>query len=412
MSTPRPLTVLHTSDWHLGQALYGCKRTKAFAAFLDWLTNVLCEERVDILLIAGDVFDTGTPSNKAQELYYRFLHRVADTPCRHVVVIAGNHDSPSFLAAPKTLLSAFNIHVVAAITDNPEDEILTLADQDGNPQAIVCAVPYLRDRDIRTVEAGESVEDKERKMVEGIERHYRAVCDLARAKRAALSVPVPLIVLGHLFTAGGKTVEGDGVRQLYVGSLACVPASVFPDDIDYLALGHLHVPQLVGGRDTRRYCGSPLPMGFDEAEQTQNVCLLTVRDGLNTVRPLSVPVFQRLERLRGSWPVIASGIKALAQSDAWLEIVYDDDELIGDLRERVEQAVAGTTLEVLRIRNLRFMERMLHQEDAESLDALDVHDVFERCLNAHQVPEAQRPELRQAYQEAVRSLLETDTRAE
>ena len=123
---------------------------------------------MEVLLVAGDVFDTSTPSNRSQALYYRFLCRVAGSSCRHVVVIAGNHDSPSFLNAPKALLRALNVHVVGAVTQRLEDEVLLLCHTDGTPELIVCAVPYLRDRDIRRTEAGESVEDKGRKLIAGM----------------------------------------------------------------------------------------------------------------------------------------------------------------------------------------------------------------------------------------------------
>ena len=135
------LRVLHTSDWHLGRTLYGRKRHETFAAFLDWLADTIRQQRIDVLVVAGDVFDTSAPSNRSQELYYRFLRRVMDT-CRHIVVVAGNHDSPSFLSAPGELLRALDVHVVGAVTDTPEDEILTLRDADGEPELIVCAVPY------------------------------------------------------------------------------------------------------------------------------------------------------------------------------------------------------------------------------------------------------------------------------
>ena len=125
------MKILHTSDWHLGRSLYGRKRYKEFSAFLDWLAQTIEDENVDALLVAGDVFDTSTPSNRAQELYYRFLCRVAASSCRHVVVVAGNHDSPSFLNAPKELLRALNVYVVGAVTESLEDEVIVL---EKNPQ--------------------------------------------------------------------------------------------------------------------------------------------------------------------------------------------------------------------------------------------------------------------------------------
>ena len=230
------MKILHTSDWHLGRLLYKRHRDEEFNEFLNWLAGTLRQEQVDVLLIAGDIFDTTTPSNRAQELYYRFLH-TASACCRHIVVIAGNHDSPAFLDAPKTLLKVLNVHVVGAVTEHRQDEVLLLHKADGSPELIVCAVPYLRDRDVRLTEAGESLEAKEQKMVEGIRNHYAEVVNFAEQKRQELAVSIPIIAMGHLFTAGGKTVEGDGVRSLYVGSLAQVSPSLFPDGLDYLALG-------------------------------------------------------------------------------------------------------------------------------------------------------------------------------
>ena len=171
------LRFLHTSDWHLGRSLYGRKRYNEFSAFLDWLIQTIQEEKVDALLLAGDVFDTSTPSNRAQELYYRFLCRVAASCCRHVVVVAGNHDSPSFLNAPKELLRALNVYVVGSMTEALADEVFVLH-ADDKPEAIVCAVPYLRDKDIRTVEPGETIDDKKTKLVEGLKNHYTDVSQL------------------------------------------------------------------------------------------------------------------------------------------------------------------------------------------------------------------------------------------
>ncbi len=409
------MKVLHTSDWHIGRTLYGRKRYEEFESFLTWLAETIQQEQIDALLIAGDVFDTSTPSNRAQELYYRFLCRVATSSCRHIVVIAGNHDSPSFLNAPKELLRAIDVHVIGSTTESPDDEVLVLQNHDGSPELIVCAVPYLRDRDIRVAEVGESIDDKERKLIEGIRTHYFEVCELAEQKRKSLDVEIPIIAMGHLFTAGGQTIDGDGVRELYVGSLAHVTSGVFPECIDYLALGHLHVPQIVNGSDVMRYSGSPLPMGFGEAKQEKSVCLVEFTGKEAKVALLTVPVFKRLERIRGGWDEIAARLLEISasQSDAWLEIVYEGEDVAGDLRERVEALSAGTLMEVLRIKNNRVIDRVLNRShDEETLDDLNVNDVFERCLVMHGVSEDQRPELLRAYQETITSLYEDDVQAQ
>ena len=414
------MRVLHTSDWHLGRTLYGRKRYEEFESFLTWLAEMIQQNGIDALLVAGDVFDTSAPSNRAQELYYRFLCRVAASSCRHVVVVAGNHDSPSFLNAPKELLKALDVHVVGSSTESLEDEVLVLRNEQDIPELIVCAVPYLRDRDIRVAEVGESVEAKERKIIDGIRTHYAAVAALAKQKRDELEVDIPIVAMGHLFTAGGQTVDGDGVRELYVGSLAHVTAGIFPTSFDYLALGHLHVPQAVNGSETIRYSGSPLPMGFGEAKQQKSVCQVVFDQGEDhittaSVQLIDVPVFQRLERVEGDWDSISSRILELSATDSqgWLEVIYEGDDVIGDLRERLEAVITGTQMEILRIKNNRIIDRVLGQiHEEETLDDLNVNDVFERCLAVHEVPEDQRPELLRAYQETVSSLYEDDEQAE
>jgi exonuclease SbcD len=305
--------------------------------------------------------------------------------------------------------------VVGSSTASPEDEVLVLRNERDAPELIVCAVPYLRDRDIRVAEAGESVEDKEQKLIDGIRTHYAAVAALAEQKREELGADIPIVGTGHLFTAGGQTVDGDGVRELYVGSLAHVTAGIFPACFNYLALGHLHVQQKVSGSETIRYSGSPLPMGFGEANQQKSVCQIEFHSTAASVQLIDVPVFQRLERVKGDWDGISNRILELSatESQGWLEVIYDGTEVIGDLRERLEAAMSGTQMEILRIKNNRIIDRVLGQiHEEETLDDLNVSDVFERCLAVHEVPEDQRPELLRAYQETVSSLYEDDVQAE
>ena len=406
------MKILHTSDWHLGRSLYGRKRYEEFAAFLDWLARTIEDQKVAALLVAGDVFDTSTPGNGAQELYYRFLWRVSASCCRHVVVIAGNHDSPSFLSAPKALLRALDVYVVGSTTGTLDDEVIVLH-KDEKPEAIVCAVPYLRDKDIRTVRPGETIDEKNAKLVEGVKHHYAEVCHLAERKRIALQNArqdtIPIVALGHLFTAGGKTVDGDGVRELYVGSLAHVGEEVFPSSIDYLALGHLHVAQAVAGVEHKRYCGAPIPMGYGEATQQKKVVLIEFDGATPNIRELPVPCFQRLVRVVGSLDDIDAKLEGLKreQSTAWLEIEYTGSDIIGNLREMFDEALAGTDMEIRRIKNRRVMDRVISTvTENETLDDLDAGDVFARCLDAHEVTDAEREILTLSHNEIVRSIHE------
>ncbi|WP_198264402.1 exonuclease SbcCD subunit D C-terminal domain-containing protein [sulfur-oxidizing endosymbiont of Gigantopelta aegis] len=415
------MKLLHTSDWHLGRSLYGRKRYDEFGEFLNWLSQTIITEKIDVLLVAGDIFDTSTPSNKAQELYYQFLCKIANSCCRHVVIIGGNHDSPTFLNAPKDLLRVLNVHVVGAMTEQPEDEVITLCNKDDHPEVIICAVPYLRDKDIRNVEAGESIEDKNNKLIHGLKDHYAQVCQIAQTQRDDLSKtkPIPIIAMGHLFTAGGKTLDGDGVRELYVGSLAHVDESIFPKSIDYVALGHLHVPQCVGKKNHIRYSGSPIPMGFGEARQEKKVIIVDFEDTLNKdniqINEMSIPCFQALEKIAGSQDKIYARLAQLKQADssAWLEIEYTGKEVISNFRETLDELLLDTDIEIRRIKNKRMTDSVINAiYPDETLDDLDVNDVFQRCLERFDVPEEERDIITQAYLEIIKSLNEDDVNAE
>lgn len=409
------MKILHTSDWHLGRSLYGRKRYEEFAAFLEWLARLLEEEAIDVLLVAGDIFDNTAPSHRSQEMYYRFLCRVADSSCRHVVITAGNHDSPSFLDAPRELLRHLHIHIIGSIGVDIDSEVLLLQDAQGQAELIVCAVPYLRDRDIRSVDSGETVADKDRKLVEGIRDHYAQVWQRAAAVRNQLERWVPVVAMGHLFAAGGQTVDGDGVRELYVGSLAHVGIDIFPETIDYLALGHLHSAQTVGGQEKFRYAGAPLAMGFGEAGRAKSVVKLEWHNQQMHIKPIEVPVWQELRRVRGDREQIEQQLQGLLANgtEAWLEIVYAGREIISDLREQLETAVAGSGLEILRVFNQHIWDQeMSLSASGELLNELQPREVFQRCLDACEMADEQSDILLKLFDEVINEIDLTDRMAE
>lgn len=434
------IRVLHTADWHLGRMLYGRKRSEEFEKFLAWLLTLLDQENIDVLLIAGDIFDTGTPSNQMQELYYDFLGKVRTTGCRHVVVVSGNHDSPTFLDAPRQVFRHLDVHVIGTADASGKEEVIGLRNAAGDLELIVGAVPYLRDRDARISEAGESIADKDQKMVEGIRQHYAQVAEFAQEMRQEANANIPILGMGHLFVAGGKTVDGDGVRELYVGTLGHVGVDIFPEIFDYVALGHLHVPQIVHGIERIRYSGSPIPMGFGEVGQKKSVVLLDIASSTNAAeikppvaqsadstdqgiiqnpstgtqinwRLLPIPLFQRLEIVRGPLEDILAKLEALQAEDEmiWLEVTHDGKEQVPDLRKQLEDCAEGSKLEFLRVRDLVNTAGILTTaQEMESLDSLTREEVFQRCLDANHVTEEEQKELLQAYQEILQKIDEAD----
>lgn len=496
MSTPtvsntlptNPLTILHTSDWHLGRRLYGRMRYEEFEAFLNWLYGTICTQQIDVLIVAGDIFDTMTPSNRAQALYYEFLGRVSRSCCEHIVIVAGNHDSPTFLDAPSQVLKFLNVHVIGTACDDLNDEVLVLSDTSDAPHCIIAAVPYLRDRDVRSSSAGESADSKDANVIKGIRAHYDNVANIAKAKQTAFVKShqrhVPIIATGHLFAAGGKTTEDDGVRDLYVGSLGQVSAEMFDESFDYVALGHLHVPQRVGGRERIRYSGSPIAMGFGEARQQKQVLIIKFGEaldandvtaprlpaqtpvkpikrtakkvshqaddliddlfgfvevenlesvdeigdlkGLDTSIPhvndaktmqissLAIPCFQKLAQISGDLTTIAEAIKSLGSTEpVWLEVIYDGDEIVHELREEIHAMIEGLPCDVLKIKNTRTYNKVLNQEQtSEDLQDLNEMEVFDHCLEMNGIATIQKASLRDAYQQILHDIYHDDSQAE
>ena len=412
------MKILHTSDWHIGSTLYGRKRYDETEQFLQWLINTIKNHSIETLLVAGDIFDTSTPSNTAQGLYYRFLNEVAKTSCRHVIVTAGNHDSPSFLDAPKALLKAFNVHVVGSAAQKSEDEVLVLKDGDNNPELIVCAVPFLRDRDVRQSNEGESYQDKENRLVEGIISHYQNVYEEACRERNVLGKSLPIVGMGHLFIAGSsiykRSGEVSGERDLYVGNLGQVPADRLPA-FDYFALGHLHIPQKVAGNENIRYSGSPMAMNFDEIHQQKSVVLVEIEDQHVDVQTIPVPTFRQFEQIKGDWNSIETAINKLkAESFAgWVEVIYEGKEAIGNLRERIYKLVENTSIEVLKIQNAMLFNAVMKQYEKElELQDLNPADVFDQCMTDHGIPDDQKAVLKGLFSEVCRQISEADNQKE
>ena len=217
------MRVLHTSDWHIGADLCEKSRLDEHKAFFAWLANTIREERVNVLLASGDIFDTPSPSNGAVAVYFDFLRSLHDTPCRHVVITGGNHDSPSHLNAPAGYLAHDGIHILGCAKDGAiEREVLVLDDEKGAPSLIVCAVPFLRDRDVRKSSFGQNPEERARELCAGIDRHYRDV--LARAGEIAqgLSSMKALFGRSRVVREGSLTV----IEDCYNASLDSVSDAI------------------------------------------------------------------------------------------------------------------------------------------------------------------------------------------
>ena len=392
--------ILHTSDWHIGRKLKNKERSGEFIKFFSWLADVIKNENIEALLVAGDIFDNTTPSVKAQNIYYSFLGKIAKSSCRHVIIISGNHDSPAFLDAPKDLLKLCKIHVIGQACENPEDEVITLYDASQEPELIICAVPYLRDRDVRTFNVGDDVNNIEKSLIDGIKNHYEKVFE--HAKKLKENSKIPVIGMGHLFATGGKISEDEGVRSLYVGNSVEINSNIFPDFLTYTALGHLHSPQKIS-RENIRYSGAPIAMGFGEIKNKKSVYVLELEDEkLMNIKEIQVPVFQRLERIEGGMDEICSALDflTLQNQSIWLDITYTGGEAQGNLQEKIDTYIKDFQLEVLSIRDeSKGPSKINNKEISRNLEDIEPFEMLEILFNQKQVPENQREIFISMYKE-------------
>ncbi len=403
------MRILHTSDWHLGQHFMGKTRQAEHQAFCAWLIEQVREQAVDAVLIAGDIFDTGAPPSYAREQYNRFIVELRASGCE-LVVLGGNHDSVAMLGESKTLLAQLGTRVIPGVCESLDEQLLVLHRRDGTPGAVLCGIPFIRPRDVLLSQAGQSAQDKQQSLQQAIAEHYHALYALADAKCAELGGELPIIATGHLTTVGASA--SDSVREIYVGSLEAFPTSAFPPAA-YIALGHIHRPQKVGGLEHIRYCGSPIALSFDEAKQQKEVLLVELDSGgLCSIQPLPVPRFQPLLSLRGALKELEGQIKQAAEQGSaeqpvWLEVLVGTDDYLSDLQLRIAALCEGLPVEVLRIRRERGNAVAgLQGQARETLDELSVEDVFAQRLSSESLDEGEQARLLGLYQQVVSELRE------
>jgi len=342
---------LHTSDWHLGQVFFDRTRTEEHQRFLDWLIGVLCDYEVSLFLHAGDIFDHPNPSHESLRLFFTFLHRMAtETPVERSVWIAGNHDSAALLRAFAPILTTLN----ATLVSTPKDENVLIEYND----LLIAAVPFLREKDILQSTAGLSVEERERRIIEAIERFYQYIAATVAQRKSS---DQKVIAMGHLFVRAARTAGSE--RIVHIGNLGSVPSSIFPDTFDYVALGHIHRYQRIAGAAEIVYSGAPIPLSFDE---------------------ISIP----------------HGVMALSP---WISCLVEAPAVGIDVIETLRNAAADRDAEILRIQPL--VDRPDEQLDASlQLDLvaeLQPEAMFDKLCEEKGMSEDQQKTLRKYFQKAI-----------
>nr|ELR5038459.1 exonuclease subunit SbcD [Providencia stuartii]ELR5081765.1 exonuclease subunit SbcD [Providencia stuartii] len=405
------MRIIHTSDWHLGQYFFTKSRAAEHQYFLTWLIEQVKQYQVDAVIVAGDIFDTGSPPSYARELYNQFVVSLQQTGCQ-LVILSGNHDSVSVLNETSSLLAYLNTDVV---TSGSQPHVITLKNAQGEPGALLCAIPFLRPRDIQLSVAGQSSEQKQLSLQNAISEYYQCSYQLAQQQREALGLEIPIIATGHLTVVGAEV--SDSVRDIYIGTLDAFPSGAFPS-ADYIALGHIHRPQVIGGKPHIRYCGSPIALSFDEAEQQKSVCLVEFdRSDIAQIQQLPIPIFQPLKTLKGSLADIQKQLNEINNNDSiqpiWLDIEVASQDYLADIQQRIEALVKDLPVDVVLLRRARKQPQGQQAALAnETLNELTAEEVFLRRLTEEELGDKEKEQrlllLFKQSHDALRSELEGD----
>jgi exonuclease SbcD len=421
------MRIIHTSDWHLGQYFYGKSRANEHQLFLSWLLEQVPKYEVGAIIVAGDIFDTSTPPSYAREMYFDFIAKLHKTSCQ-LIILAGNHDSVAMLAESQSVLSNLSTRVITHVVPISEDrddkiahsengydletlnqQVFALGNGQGKTQAVICAVPFVRQRDGIKSKAGQSASEKQQSLQQAIAAHYQMLYQhaqlLARNIEQEQGQAIPIIATGHL-TALGVSLndsKSDSVRDIYIGSLEAFPAAAFPP-ADYIALGHIHRAQRVAKSEHIRYCGSPIALSFDEAKQEKKVLVAEFSGHcLEQVTDLVIPCFQPLYMVKTSVDDLEINLEStlaefeiyqqdrkkisspLTSCKAWLDIEIDHGDHLSDLSQRVSELVSDLPVEVLLVRrskkSRKRQQNLLSHQDNSMLSELSLQEVFDSRLS-------------------------------
>jgi exonuclease SbcD len=359
------MRLVHTADWHLGQSFGPFSRDPEHVRFLAWLLDVLEEERADALLICGDIFETGNPPPLALRRYYEFLATARRRmPSLDVVVIGGNHDAPHRLDAPSPVLEPLGVRVVGAMPMDPAQCVLPMRGRSGDVEVVCAAVPFLRMADLPTIPtlAGEDP------VIDGVKDVYQRVFERAFSSHES----APVVALGHALFAGGVLTD-ESERPVF-GNAHALPVELFPKELAYVALGHLHRAQALDVAQRVRYSGSPIPLSMTERDYRHQVLVVDVDARATTVRERIVPRMVDVLRVPGddAYAPLDSALDRLRALDVptggdvpeeerpFLEVRVLLKAPTPDVRARVEEALEGKAVRLLRV-------RVEHQGDGGAL---------------------------------------------
>jgi exonuclease SbcD len=408
---------LHTADWHIGQLFHEYDRTYEHQQFLNWLLETIAREKVEGLLISGDVFDLSNPSAVSIKMFYRFLNQATrENPNLQIIITAGNHDSASRLESPKPLLESSNIHIVGMIEKDENGLIdyskliIPIKDKAGSIQAWCIAAPFLRMGDYPVIP------ECDNPYAEGVAAFYKEAYEYAASKKQEGQA---IIALGHLHAQQAEISGIDKMERLIMGGIECISAASFPEGIAYVALGHIHKAQRVGGKEHIRYSGSPLPMSFSERNYKHQVITFEIeKEQVKDIQTIEIPVSVAVQSIPAKHAPIEEVIIELSklpdagenrESFPYLEVRVLEDKPDPARRHKIEQVIQGKQVRLATI-NVKSsgtsVTEQTHTVAQQKLDALKPLDIFSKIYEStygNPVPEDMLQLFHQVTQEVAQT---------
>ena len=401
------MKILHTADWHIGKILHKQELYEELALFFDWLEAYILEEKIDVLLVAGDIFDMANPSNKDTKLYYTFLQRLSRTAVR-TIITGGNHDSVSLLNAAADLLTELNITVVGGVPDDFNAQLVPIYDKNKKLECVVLAVPFLRDRDLRLSVSADQANEKQEIIPIAIKNHYDQLVNAARDQYG----DIPLIAMGHLFMQG--SMISDSEREIHVGNLGGLDCKLISSEISYMALGHIHKPQRIDKKDHVRYSGSPIYLDFSEVKYEKMVIQVELSENILNIKPIPIPKFRNLLRVKGSLSDLSKQLSTYVnqfplKTFVELEIIEASSHISTNYLKQELENESSEHFKVIKS-VIQFADKQ--QKDhfvvnqQITMESMNPRDILERRLETETIEEKLKDDIRIEYQAVLESLLD------
>jgi DNA repair protein SbcD/Mre11 len=403
------MKILHTADWHIGKKLHKHELAQDFDLFIDWLHDLIKARSIEMLLISGDIFDLANPSSEARSQYYRALIKLKRLDCK-IIATGGNHDSPAMLDAPKEILKALDMDVIGGLPNDLEDCIIPVSNKAGSCELVVAAIPYLRDADLRSGNGASTYEERVQEIREGIRNIFSKAAEICAEKYPK----IPVIGMGHLYTAGTET--SDSERDIQIGNQAAFQAAQFGEYYNYIALGHIHKPQKVNAGIPVFYSGSPIPLSFSERKDEKRVLLI---DTKNSWEPESIPVpsYRKLLKINGSLVELRNKLEELDQPmtlNSLIEIELEEDQYDAQKIYLLDELVNNFNkpgFEIVKQR-ARFKNQLQGSaevfDENQQLEDLKPGEVFREIIAPHDYEEDERIEILSAFEEILEEVQNSD----